>query len=45
MGVVPLQVPVEALSVCPCCAVPLTVGAEVEDGEVDGLDADATTAV
>jgi hypothetical protein len=36
MGVVPLHVPVEALNVCPCCAVPLIVGGAVLVGDVAG---------
>jgi hypothetical protein len=42
IGVEPLQVPVEDVSVCPCCAVPLIVGSAVLDG---GTAAPWTTAV
>jgi hypothetical protein len=38
IGVVPLQEPDEALNVCPCCAVPMTVGGAVLVGEIAGED-------
>jgi hypothetical protein len=38
----PVQVPGLAVSVCPCCAAPVTVGRAELTG---GLEADATTAV
>jgi hypothetical protein len=30
---------VEAVSVCPCCAVPLIVGSDVDDGAIAGAGA------
>jgi hypothetical protein len=36
IGCVPLQVPFEALSVCPSCAVPVIVGGAVFDGGCGG---------